>query len=201
MAVVGETYDMVLEWSDTFQPWYNTFNYQVLTIIGINPLGAEDLAFAFVDDVLPSILGIVSQFVSCVGITVQSLANPADYFTDDFSPATYPGAVSGEALPEHWTVTMKCFRPFPPLRNGYKRFGGIAEAVVGGSGIASAYLTAIDNISNALGSDIARVSPDYTWRPVIVPGTYVGSGPHSPWRANRWSYTRLGTQRTRMVRS
>lgn len=201
MANVGENFDMVLEWSDAFNVWYNTFNYQVLTINVPTAAGAEDLAYAFIDDVLPGILAICSEFIFLKGITVQSLSSPADYFTDEFAGTTFPGAVTGEALPEHWCVTMKCFRPFPPLRNGYKRFGGIAEPVVGGSGISSAYLTVIDNLSTVLGNDIARVAPAYTWRPVIIPGTYETGVTPAPWRANRWSFSRLGTQRTRMAPS
>lgn len=198
MATVGEIYKLIQKWERSGQIWFNVYHYEVNQVIDSTGLGSEDLIDAFIQDVQPSILALISGFVSVEDYEAQSLTNPVDYMV------TIPGSgnaglVAGvDALPEQWVYTMKCFRPYPPLRNGYKRFGGVAESVVDGDSTAPAFATARDNLANALGADIASTAGDYVFRPVIVPGEYEGGTTPPPWRANRWRFARMGTQRTRM---
>lgn len=198
MAVVGEIFKLVQKWERSGQIWYNVYHYEVNQVIDGTSQASVDLCSAFIEDVQPLILELVSSFVTVTEYECQSLVVPSDY------NVTFPGAgnaglvVGVEALPEQWTLTMKCYRPYPPLRNGYKRFGGIAESVVSGDSVAIGFASDIDNLSNALGSDISSTAGDYVFRPIILPGAYEGGTTPPPWRANRWRFARMGTQRTRM---
>lgn len=198
MASVNEVFKLVQRWERSGNIWYNVYHYQVLTVNNGAVAGAQNLIDAFIQDVQTNTRSLVSQFAQVQGYTAQSLTAPADWYEFDYNTGTASGAVASEALPDQWVITLKCYRPYPPLVNGYKRYGGIAEACVEGDAVATGYQTALTNLENALGADISYTGADYVFRPVIVPGQYADGSTPAPWRANRWQFARMGTQRSRM---
>lgn len=199
MGSTGDICKLVVGYGESEPTWYNRFYYQILSASVPTVNSGASLYAAFLEEVIDSILAVMSIYVSVVEVEAQNLTAPAEYFKQTFASTTYPGVVNSDALPPYYTVTLKCQRPHPPLRNGYKRFGGIGETVMSYETIAAPFIPTVTALANKLGEDIEdSPSSPYIFRPVIVPGEYESGVSYSPWRANSWTFTRNGTQRTRM---
>lgn len=201
MPTVGDVFQLKVFGISDVDTFLNVYHYQYLS--GANPPnGAEALCDAFLDDLWPTLRPVLHQSCKITQLQCQNLDYAPEYF-EQVLPLTapYEGAyTTGENTPAFLCWTFKARRPYPPLRNGYKRLAGIPEELMYGSSPAPAAVPLLGSAATALGGNITGLSSGIngTFSPVVryrVPGTET----FSSWQIDTYVFARIGTQNTRKV--
>jgi len=113
--------------------------------------GADEVATAFFDTVIPKLLLAQSSTMVYEELEVYSLGDPADFFTLDLGAIN--GSISGEVLPAFNSVGTRFLRTRRDIRHGYKRFAGIPEAHQNGGVLTSSAALLWQAVADAIVAD------------------------------------------------
>lgn len=141
----------------------NVFGYKS----SIPVVSEEDaLANSFVSQILPTVAGIVHARNSFYRVEVFNVTNGVGYRDWSVSPPVV-GTRSGDSEPNFNAWGFRYNRVAAGTRNGYKRFGVIAESDVSDGVAASAFLATLTSAATTLGTPIHLGIID-TWFPVVL---------------------------------
>jgi hypothetical protein len=167
----GDRYNLILNGTGLGRPSINSFYYKASGGTAV----AEDLAEAFVADVLPKIVAALSAEYTAENITTVNVDSAADF---NFLTLTEDniGLRPSEALPRFVAYTFQYVRATRASRHGWKRFGPAAEADVDdGVAVGTTILTALVNLENQLAANLSILGTTFT--PVIFRRCEPGSDP------------------------
>jgi len=182
--------------------------------VGVNPTGSQGLASAFITEVQPFIEDALAFQVFFTSVNVFGVYDP-----DDFVDFAYVGEGDrpGQPMPPFVAAAFRTNRATRAIRRGYKRFAGVSETDVFGSGWGPGG-TIIPDLGDALikvldwfPAPLNYFTPIVVQRQkVVVPGsdpvTYAWK--YFPTEAEQrehlfvpgsWDYQRLTTQRSRQL--
>lgn len=146
----------------------NIHFFRQVTVAG----NAEDVIDAFREDLIPDITGIQTGFIKHNRISCRNLFNVEDFASYIFDPASGFGQIGSSSeptLPPHDVVTYRLVRTSGNIRNGYKRFTGIAESGTQGGIINDAqFIAVLETLRLALSQDIVVSVAGATFDPVVV---------------------------------
>ncbi len=178
---------------------------------------AAQLNYEFVEMVLPHIRNVVSHHWSAVMVYTIAPQQPDVFAAHAFTPGSTLGLRTGEAMPMFAAWGMEVQRQRRDIRNGYKRFGPIAETDQNGGVATAGALTNLNLLRNAMNLPLELTYQEggSTASMVIVkrvkyipdperPTRYayripIGGDPLVYYTANQWVYDRLTTQNTRKI--
>lgn len=139
---------------------------------------AGDLAASWRADVLPAVAAIQSADMSHLGLSVISLFDDADFFTDG---TVVPGDVGTESFPNTDAVNFTLRATSRAVRPGSKRIAGIPEDAGNHNLINDAgYITDLNDTVLALGAVLTADVGTGEYEPCIVkriPYTTPGGNP------------------------
>lgn len=171
--------------------------------------GADLLAAAFFTDLLPLIRAIASSAWSTQRTYVSNWNEPVDFLDDTYAPLV-------GTRPSIYDTPQSAMAFYQPrkrtdMRQGRKRFSGVAGADVNnGQLAAAALLTALADLATGLSDPLTTSDPANSWQQVIVRRVNVGT-PTNPvyvvppditsddyYTADAWQFkTAVTTQNTR----
>lgn len=163
MAAVGDRYVVTLRAENTnefgtFNTLNNVFAYEATS----GSPTAEKCAFAFVEDVYPSIRALCSVITNFLDVYVVNLDDPSDFNTDIINQT---GTVTGESTNGFTVWAFEYIRAVRIPNNGRKAFGNIAESdLVGGAPTGSA-ITRLNTLAGKLAGTISDPLADAVWTP------------------------------------
>jgi len=160
MSITNRDFRLTLTGDYDGQQVVNVFYYRKATtgVVG----DANRLSAAFQEDVLPHILDISNSFVTYRNITVVNLALMEDFDSD--SPTGLVGEItSTQPGPRFLAYGFRYHRTTRQGRDGSKRFVGVSEELVDGSGMdyTGALTTAIPGCWGALQAGISALGADF----------------------------------------
>lgn len=131
------------------QEFINCYHYLNVDSDG----SAEDLADAFAQDVLPSILPVQRPSLVHQLIEVINLDDPSDFHTLAVvgGAGTYP---TGSGQQSFVSLAYKWLRTTRAIRNGRKAIGGIGEDITTVNGVNPADQAIVDAVAAAMGLTI-----------------------------------------------
>lgn len=122
---LGDTYLLRDVQTLAGQECINTYYYENTNDDGT----AEDLVGAFISDVLPDIQAIQHEDLVHESVDAYNLSDSEDFYAEALG-ATYNGDVGGEVMPKFVAWSYRLNRASRSVRNGHKRYAGVAEAWV-----------------------------------------------------------------------
>lgn len=126
---------------------------------------AADLANAFVEQVLPSIIAIQSDNVTHTEIRVRNLFAPAD---NHVLAVSEEGVNGTDTMPTFNAIGYRLVQNNGAIRNGAKRIAGVPEEVsTDGVLTGTTYLEALDTLGEAMASTLSILLAD-VFMPVVV---------------------------------
>lgn len=195
---IGDHYVLTLkgQWQSPATQISNVFAYKQISATGNN----ERLFEAFVSDVLPAILDVLSEATIFTAIDVVNMETLADFGT--YGLTAQEGVDTGDSMPPFVTWEFEYLRTTRAINNGRKAIGIMAESrVLNGEATADIqpFLEALavafeTNLTNSI--DTSIYSPQL-WR---RPGTYSSGAVAAPgvfWDIAGVEYRRVSTQNTR----
>lgn len=157
--------------------------------------GAEDLALAFIESILPEILNIQSSGVTHDNIEVTNYDDLEDFHTEALTSANV-GSRSGEALPRFNAWAFRILRASRNSKNGWKRFAGITETDQSGGVAAAGMSTALDAVAAVLGVRLSDVNGN-SWDMKIPGSQFAAPGIPVPHPTAGSEYVKITTQNSR----
>lgn len=139
----------------------NTYVYE--QVDGV--VGAEQLAEAFLTDMISAIVNCQTTNVLHTEIRVQSVFSLSDFYVLNHTPPGIAGTVAGESLPTFVALAFFYQRATRAARNGHKRIAGVAESWQAG-GIFTGPQATVDGLADAMAAPLQVVLVD-TWEPRI----------------------------------
>lgn len=145
-------------------PILNVFTY---AIEEANVTGAAPLATLFEDNCFTEWVAAISTACYISRLEVINLFDPGDFTIVNYSPTTYPGLVTGEALPKFNAVNLTLNRTNRNVRNGSKRIGMISETQASAGILTGAATTLFNALGTKFITDLEIDSTTFIL-PVIV---------------------------------
>lgn len=195
---IGDLYEVKFRqtWGAAGKNLLNVFHYRQTFGDG----GAEELATATNFYLSSKIAMCLSTQVKILWWEIINLDNPADYGIFDVS--ANEGVIVGDALPPYVCFSFRLNRSTRAVRNGQKRFAGVAEDVQANGIVTNGtQLTVLGELAVALGGMIDEDAGANVWYPRIYRAAGLNSKGQPVARADfpvsSVSYTGLSTQNTR----
>lgn len=174
----------------------NVYGYEVVD--GSTP-SAEALCTLFTNVVIDAMTPVQTDDFQHVGIEAFNTTDPSDFFALTYDTAI-GGEVSGDGMPPFVAFSFIINRATRLTRNGWKRIGGVPEAANEDGATASAYLTLLGTLADAIAQDL--VDPEgNVYRPRIVHRTVVAGVPvaYTPYPISGVGYKYISSQNTRKI--
>lgn len=194
----GDLYEVKLHqtWGAGGRPILNVFHYRQTVGDG----DAEQLITALNFYLSGKIAMATSIQLKLVTWEVINLDDPGDY---GFSTTNdNAGVIQGDALPAYVCFAFRLARNTRAVRNGQKRFAGVAEDVQSNGIVTNGtQLTQLDNLALALAGSIDENAGDNVWYPRIYRAEGLNSKGQPVARADfpvsSVTYVGLSTQNSR----
>ncbi len=179
-------YQLTVQGVASNQQVNNVFHYVTTSLLASNQ-EAFDLNTEFSTEVLPFITAVLH--LSYQAQTIYTIAPQApDVFAAlPFSPNTQVGVRTGEALPLFASWGFEVLRQRRDIRNGYKRFGPIAEIDQTGGNPTTNALNGLNNLKTAMNTALDLNFSGNTSTATMVVVKRVRYNP-DPLRPDRWAY-------------
>lgn len=160
---IGDLYQLIDRQDLLGQEVINRYHYVNVSLGG----NANDLADAYIQDVLPSVLATQRSGLEHKTIEVINLDDLTDFHTETLVGATgtYP---TGEGQLPFVTLSMKLVRSTRAIRNGRKAISGISEEFTNASGLDPAVQPLVDALAVAMGATIAAPLSAAGFEPTIL---------------------------------
>lgn len=191
MAATGNTYEIRLGSVLDGQNMLNVFHYQCAT----GTPAALNLITTFNTNVLSNLQAIVSTSMEFTTQDCINLDDLSDFWGGVYS--TTFGAVSGQFLNPFVCWAFRMNRATRYVRNGAKRFAGVAESWIDNgvaNSTASPYLSAA---GTAMGNTLTGGGSAPTYKPVILHKQPLLVPTHVPYAISSVGYIGVSTQNTR----
>ena len=147
--------------------------------------GAQSIAEAFNDDIVPLVAACQSDTVLHERVAVEQLGSLTDYY--ELATTVTTGDLTGESLPVFNALRLDYVRASKETRSGSKRIAGLIETWVSGDFLTATGATERAALASALG-DMLTVGI-FTVEPVILGIRYVpDTDPKIPLPVSEWVY-------------
>lgn len=192
---VGQTYELldIQAVVNASNPVINRYYYQHISGEG---LGAQHLAMAYVEQVLPTILDIQTAGVEHVEIQVRTPDDLGDFWSLPLTTDNV-GTFAGEMLPGFVVWKFHLHRQFLSFRTGSKAFSGVGEAAQSSGLPVSGMDTLLDATASILTEVIAQSGDPNEFAPVLVKNYSSAPPIREVAQIINASFKRIGTQNTR----
>jgi len=190
---VGDLWRLVDKQFLTAQTVLNVYFYEeVVSPTTLTPPLA--LVQAYRDKVITPLLAVQSIALSHVQYSATNLDDPASFGVFDLIEA---GGVGSESLPPFVAWAFRLNRATRVVRNGQKRYAGVAESDQVNGEATGAALTRLNAVASALDDPLEQATPDGSW--VLRIAHALGTIPetYTPYPVASVSYSRISSQNTR----
>lgn len=144
----------------------NVFYYKEISTIPGSDNSAE-LAAQFALNVDVPIRAIQADIVSTIEISVENIVPSADNTYLAYTAGTRPGSNTSGALPPYVAWAFRLNRNNSAVRNGAKRFWGVAESDQEDGIAVAGIVTALNAVSTAIGATLGTGGTTSLYQPRI----------------------------------